>query len=163
MKKISLLIGILCSILTATAQNNESGINIGYEASLPIGDFANTHKFGNGFSILKAFGISDRSAITLHASYMNFFNKEEVLSAAPIKMIPIRAGYRYYFEGGFYLEPKLGYSFNNSAEENEGNLIISPSIGIIPNGKFDLTLSYQNTKFKSNNISFLTLRLAYTF
>lgn len=180
MKKTVLLFAVLFTATVANSQaSNENGINIGWEACLPVGDFGSGFSFGTGVSILKSIGLTERSALTITGGYLNFFAKENPLnSLSSMGAIQAKFGYRYYLENGIYLQPQIGANyFYTPLANNNFAFAYAPSIGYIVGGHFDITASFNGSTYKqingidingnwlntNSNVSYLSLRAAYMF
>jgi len=174
MKKFQFL--LIASFLFTTAKTfaQESSIpspslNIGVEAGLPVGDFADSHKLGLGGSLKALFPVAPDAAITLSAGYMSFSAKEYefggVTAKGPaVNMIPIKAGFRYNFQTGLYFEPQLGYTnFKVKDGESAGAFTYAANLGYLFNQKVDLSARYEAFSKNDNTTSFVGLRLGYNF
>lgn len=171
MKKIfsMIFIGTLFC-LSANAQSTDkekdtkSGttLGIGVEAALPVGKNSNVYSFGIGGSLKAAFPVGNSGDITLTSGYTNFSIKKSFGSGS-LGVIPIKAGYRYRFDGGggFYVEPQAGYGvFTNSVAK--GGFLYAVNAGFLPGNGFDVAARFESIT-NNGSFSYVGLRVGYNF
>ncbi len=169
MKKIFLMmfIGALFC-LSANAQSSDkekdtkSGttLGIGVEAALPTGDISSVYNFGIGGTLKAAFPVGNSGDVTLTSGYMNFSVKKSIGSGST-GVIPIKAGYRYRFDGGFYVEPQAGYGkFANKGAS--GGFLYAVNAGFLAGNGFDVALRYESIT-NHGSFSYVGLRVGYNF
>src|SRR5471030_2681242 len=109
MKQFLPLILIITS-LTASAQN---AITKAFSAGLELGIPSNSiYTIGLGVSAKGELPVSDKIAITVTAGYSTFFYKSNLfqssLTPANATFVPLKAGLKYYFNYGVYVEGEAG-------------------------------------------------------
>ena len=169
MKKITLfaIIGMISFLGVAqTKTNNNSTFSLGVESGLPTGDFSNTHEFGIGASAKIAAEISKSAAFTISVGYLSFSGKTVTVLGSTFKndafnTIPVKAGIRGIFDGGFYIEPQIGYTFFTGNNNGSGAFTYAPCIGFITDGKIDFSLRYETVTKNNSNLSHFGVRLGF--
>jgi hypothetical protein len=114
MKKI--LLSIFAFMLFAgyaSAQTGNNQISIGPQVEFFLGDYANFYNTGFGGNIKGLLGVGDSGQISLSTGYTAFGGKGEAANQT-FSIIPIMAGYRANFKGGFYINPQVGVTINSS-------------------------------------------------
>ncbi|HEX6914089.1 MAG TPA: outer membrane beta-barrel protein [Chitinophagaceae bacterium] len=171
MKKLALIIALGAFGFSASAQNSDekktaaTTLSVGVEAGLPMGTFGDVSSFGIGGS-LKAAIPAGPGAVTVSAGYMNFSGKDFTVGSTTFKasstyFIPLKAGYRLNLgEGGFNIEPQLGYSVGKSGG---GGFTYAGNIGYMINNQFDIAARYEGVSKDGSSLSFIGLRVAYSF
>lgn len=170
MKRIKTIIvaaGILFTANTFAQKSIPSpSLSLGVEAGLPLGDFNKTRNVGVGGSLKFAFPVASDMDLTLSGGYMTFSGKKAILgNYSTINMIPVKAGVRYRFPSGFYLEPQLGYTNVKAkgAEDGYGAFTYAANAGFLVNNKLDIGARYEAFSKNENTTAFAGLRLAYNF
>ncbi|MBS4042753.1 MAG: hypothetical protein KGZ59_02935 [Chitinophagaceae bacterium] len=152
-------------ISSSSKSTSNSTFSLGIETGLPTGDFSNTHSFAIGASAKVAAELSANAAFTISVGYMSFSGKTVTVLGSSFKndafnVIPVKAGIRGIFDGGFYVEPQIGYTFftgNNSS----GAFTYAPSIGFITDSKIDFSLRYEVMTRNNSNLSLFGVRLGF--
>lgn len=175
MKKVltyALVAVALCYTNTTFAQdepNAGTAVSVGVEVGIPTGDFGESHKLGLGGTVKVAFPVIPSGDITVNAGYMSFSGKEmsfmgQTVKLDPLNVIPLKAGFRYRFPGGFYLEPQLGYNiWKAKGGESEGGFTYAGNIGYLVNNMIDLSARYEGSSIEGTTLSFIGFRAAYSF
>lgn len=176
MKKILTVAAIICIGIAANAQSKSGkklNFNVGLEAGLPVGDFNLINGFGFGGSVKGLYNLSENNDLTFSVGYISFGGKSTTITLPIIGsttvtnpatgVIPIKAGYRLSFSGGFYVEPQLGYSLFSGGGSSSGAFTYAPNIGMVLNEKLDLGLRYEAASKSGSTLSHLGLRVAYNF
>ncbi|MDR0792017.1 MAG: outer membrane beta-barrel protein [Chitinophagaceae bacterium] len=186
MKKICfLLLSALAisSLLKAQYQRPlGSELSIGVEGALPmggwdIGDGSGTKlsSFGVGVTAKYAYNFTEKVAGTFQTGYIYFPGKTFPGGKVNSGQIPFKVGVRAS-SGNFYFEPQLGISsFDAKANVNATDITDAESVsgsttaftyaiglGVMASKNLDLGLRYEAMS-KEGTISFLALRIAYTF
>jgi hypothetical protein len=174
MKKIITLCFVSFIALQVSAQDmtssskktSTSSFSLGVESGLPTGDFSNTHNFGIGASAKIAAEISTNAAFTISVGYLSFSGKEVTVLGSTFKneafnTIPVKAGVRGIFDGGFYIEPQIGYTFFTGNNNSSGAFTYAPSIGFVTDSKVDFSLRYETVTKSNSNLSHFGVRLAF--
>lgn len=177
MKKLitlSLLVAALGFTNMATAQDDDAtsspALSVGAEVAIPTGDLGEAWKLGLGGSLKAAFPVITNGDITVSAGYISFSGKEQTFMGQSFKnpamnAIPLKAGFRYRFPGGFYLEPQFGYTIFKvkGAGESEGAFTYAGNVGYVINNMIDLAVRYEGASKEGATLSHIGLRAAYTF
>jgi hypothetical protein len=174
MKKLVLILALGTIVsFSASAQDKKTtsgtSLSIGAEVGIPSGDLSNTSKLGLGGSAKVAIPVMTNGAVTISAGYISFSGKDftvgTVSSKYPaINLIPLKAGFRYGFEGGFYIEPQLGYTLMSvKGGDNDGAFTYAPNIGYMINNMIDLSARYEAASKSGSTVSHIGFRIAYNF
>ncbi|WP_443938356.1 hypothetical protein [Pedobacter sp. MW01-1-1] len=171
---LSLILCVFLLSVKSSAQN--SNIGLGAELAFPSGNYANVSSIGTGASVKADFGIATNFALTANIGFMNFFGKTNFyLKTQDLTYIPLKAGLKYFFSEGFYVEGQLGASL--PVKDNQKTLFVwSPGFGTflrLPGkNKLDLGIRYEGWSGTYGNIpqlnstttnGFAALRFAYVF
>jgi hypothetical protein len=174
MKKLFLVLIIALTVASVNAQDKvmSSGssiqFSIGVEPSLPIGDFNDIgYNFGIGGSLQGEYKAAPDFGITLNAGYLNYSGKTNVLGSE-IKfntgLVPVMAGFKYYFTPKVYGHGQLGVSiFTDSGSGTY--FTYSPGVGFYLSNNIDLLLKYVGISGGKGggNLNSIGARLAYNF
>ncbi len=157
MKKTFLL---LASFFIGAASFAQSELSLGAEVGLPMGTFGQGYSVGFGASAKYGYGITDNSAITLSAGYMSFSFKSPASGSSGL--IPVKAGYRYGFEGGFYVEPQLGVTMisTSGGGGSTSGFTYAANVGYMMS-KVDLGIRYETVSAQGASWGFVGARVAY--
>jgi hypothetical protein len=172
-KIISSTIILLAIALSAAAQKGNNQLQIGGQATFPIGNLADVAKTGYGVSAkgMYGFGTASQQA-TLEVGYNRLAVKNLPSGVkANYSAIPIYTGYRYLV-GSFFFEPQAGVSFNKvvassagtTVSGNETNFGWATSVGYNL-GDLEISVRYQSSDVKNSDVglTFVGARLAYNF
>jgi len=167
MKQLILITFIFCTI-KASAQDI-SPVAKAFSAGLELGIPSNSiYNIGLGFSGKAEIPVSNRMCITITAGYTTFFYKSNLyhssLTLAPAGFVPIKAGVKYYFNPGVYIEGELGTVIEtNYLKHDPFAFSIGPGFLIPINEKhsFDLGVRYEN--WSDNSLRQTAVRFAYRF
>ncbi|WP_153801026.1 outer membrane beta-barrel protein [Foetidibacter luteolus] len=165
MKKAILVFAIVLACSAKMyAQDGATGpeLSIGIDGGIPLSDLKTYNKFGIGGSVKFAYNFDENVAATLTGGYMSFGGKDVAGGKTDATgLIPVKAGVRYTFPGGFYAEPQFGFTSisdgGGTAFTYAGNLGYRTAPGI------DLSARYEGSKKNGANISFIGIRVAYAF
>lgn len=157
MKKTFLL---FATFFIGAASFAQSELSLGAEVGLPMGTFGQGYSVGFGASAKYGYGVTDNSAITLSAGYMTFSVKSP--GSGSYGMIPVKAGYRYGFEGGFYVEPQLGVTMVSASGGggSTSGFTYAANLGYMMS-KVDLGVRYETVSAQGGSLSFIGARVAY--
>lgn len=166
MKKIFIAIAAIALSTAAKAQTTYSA---GLEVGLPSGDASTVSgtAFGGSVKGVFALGGSKNSAITGNVGFLSFGGKDITVFGITVKSpsvtaIPVKVGYRYSAEGGFYAEPQVGMTFFSGGGSGSG-FTYAANLGYIINEKFDLSARYESAKIEGGSWNHIGIRLAYVF
>ena len=133
--KLTLIaLAVLFSAKTfAQSANANPSLSIGLEVGFPTGDFNTGSNVGIGGSAKLAIPVVTNGAVTLSAGYMSFSGKTIVGYKLPtVNLIPFKAGFRYRFSSGFYVEPQLGItSVKAKGYNSESDFTYAGNIGYL--------------------------------
>jgi len=172
MKKFLIALVVLSSTaFSSFAQTSSEGIgkfSIGVDAGLLVGNARDVYKLGIGGSLKYDMPLSKGSALTLSIGYTDLIYKGNVVDAlhalgldrSDEVYIPVKAGLKYYFSGGFYGEGQLGVTVATPSDA-ETSFIYAPGIGYNFGSSFDLGVRYEAWSYR--NIKQVVARLAYSF
>ena len=167
MKRIILVIFIFIAI-NATAQDT-SPIAKAFSAGAELGIPSNSiYNIGLGFSGKAEIPASNRICITITAGYSTFFYKSNLyqssLSPSPAGFVPLKAGIKYYFNPGVYIEGELGTVMETNYLRHDPFAFSIGTGFLIPiNEKhsFDLGIRYEN--WSDHSLRQTAIRFAYRF
>jgi hypothetical protein len=169
MKKLLFLaVSFTALTITANAQPKE-GFNLGagLRASLPIGDFSDSHSFGLGAELQGEYGFAENFSGVFTTGYSSFFGKKYDIGGMEFKAdavgyIPILAGVRYYAAPSFFIGGQLGYGLLTGNGDSEGAFNYQPQIGY-NSGSFQVALNYNALSKEGSTISHLGLAAIFLF
>ncbi len=167
MKRIILIL-LLCSAIKASAQNNQNVktvFNAGLELGIPQ---ASIYTIGVGASAKLELPVSNKLCITGTAGYDAFFYKgnlyQSSLTPSAAIFVPLKAGAKYYFNQGIYVEGELGTAIEtNYLKQDLFAFSLGPGF-IIPVNEahgIDFGLRYEN--WSNHQVKQTALRFAYRF
>lgn len=177
MKKIILSLAVSFISLAGFSQEYRqpgSELSIGAEGALPVSDLKKNSNVGFGATVKYAYNFDESIAATLQSGYIYFPGKSIAGGKVNMSQIPLKAGVRFSM-GQFYAEPQLGVGFWHesfkgsdgestvSGSGNESGFTYAGNIGVMVSQNFDISARYEGMKKDGANISFIGLRLAYTF
>jgi hypothetical protein len=194
MKKKLLFIALVAGLIsTSLVSNAQSGrFSLGAEVGFPMGDFGEFYGLGFGTTVRYEHPVGDNIGLSITTGYLVFAGESVdiggfTVSAQAIGMLPIQAGFKYYFteqQRGFYAMAELGVhmsmvaaaDFEGAESSSSTDLSYAPAIGYALDN-WDFGLRYQMISASSETIdpvtfevksetvtnSFLGLRIAYVF
>ncbi|MFT3679770.1 MAG: outer membrane beta-barrel protein [Ferruginibacter sp.] len=173
MKKVILSVAVFAiASLSATAQKEAASdkqlkFSVGVEAGLPIGDAKEGYSFGIGGSAQAEYAAAENVALTLNAGYITLLGKTIEEEKVPsLKLIPVLAGAKFFFNEKVYGHAQLGMTFASvkvaGISASTSAFTYAPGIGVQAAENFDVELKYQAYS-KGGTTSFIGLRAAYTF
>ena len=174
MKRLLLAITLLgVTALSSFAQSSSPAssspkaaakFSIGLEGGLPVGDASNAYNAVIGGSVKYELPTAPNAFFTISAGYNAFLLKGELKGLgipSTAGFIPLKAGIKYYSEGGFFLEGQLGIVF--STESGGGHAFVyAPGIGYSFSGGFEAGVRYEGWS-NGGTTSQVGLRLAVRF
>ena len=122
MKRIKFLLAGLSIVLATSAFAQETpakrglSVSIGPELAIPLGDFRDFYKVGLGGSAKLNLPIATNIDVSLSAGYMAFSSKglgmidSIQINKNSYTFVPFKGGLRFRTNGGFYVEPQIGYT-----------------------------------------------------
>ena len=187
MKRIKFLLAGLSIVLAASTNAQETpakrglSLSIGPELAIPLGDFRNKlyipgsplpipgYKAGFGGSAKLNLPVATNIDVSLSAGYMAFSQKASVDTLSTISinknsytLIPFKAGVRFRLNGGFYVEPQVGYTQTKiKNQEGAGYFTYAGNIGYLIGRVVDVAVRYESVSRTGGNLNFVGLRVAY--
>lgn len=177
MKRIRFLLAGLFIVFTAStyAQQTETparrglSLSIGPEFAAPLGTFRDAFKLGFGGSAKLNIPVATNIDVSLSAGYMGFSQKASLDTLGSISItknsytfIPFKGGIRFRTNGGFYVEPQVGYTqtkLKNS--EGAGYFTYAGNIGYMIGRAVDVAVRYEAVAASGESLKFAGLRVAY--
>jgi hypothetical protein len=165
MKRIILIIFII-SAISASAQN---AITKAFSAGVELGIPSNSiYTIGLGVSAKGELPVSDKVAITITAGYSTFFYKSNLfqssLTPANAAFVPLKAGLKYYFNNGVYLEGEAGTAIEtNYLKQDLFAFSIGPGFIIQTNNGHGIDLGFRYEGWSNNHLRQTAIRAAYRF
>ena len=151
----------------ANASSPERGggkFSIGAETGLPVGQASDGYSVVLGGSLKYELPVSGRAFFTLSAGYNAFLLKDEFKGydiPSTAGFIPLKAGIKYYSDGGFFLEAQAGIVW--STESGGGHAFAwSPGIGYTFKNGMEIGARYEGWT-NDGTVGQMGLRLAYRF
>ena len=172
MKKL-FLTGALALFGLMSAQKTESGIRLGVNAGIPVGDFGKFTTFTAGVDLAYLYPLAENFRLGVATGYSHYFGKKTktdlilvtLKNEVPdVGIIPVAATAEYTFGGSnVFLGADLGYAFFTKKDfKNEnGSFYYQPKLGYSFDKKHDLYFSYKG--FTRNNISAGSINLGYAY
>ena len=172
MKKL-FLTGALALFGLMSAQKTDSGIRLGVNAGIPVGDFGKLTTFTAGVDVAYLYPLAENFRLGVATGYSHYFGKKTktdlilvtLKNEVPdVGIIPVAATAEYTFGGSnVFLGVDLGYAFFTKKDfKNEnGSFYYQPKLGYSFDKKHDLYFSYKG--FTRNNISAGSINLGYAY
>lgn len=172
MKKLFTIAFIMVATLTTSNLFAQAGFKLGLaaEGALPLGTLKSAYNVGAGLTIRAAFGLDEKSAITLTSGAIAFLPKDlsnvDLDTKAQLN-IPVKAGYKYMLSSNLYAIGEAGMTIVRSyfGDENgdlqsvsSSHFTYSPGIGVQLGG-FDASIRYEGYQSQS----FMGLRVGFNF
>jgi len=172
MKKIFLVFSAFLLISSVYAQKGINKLTLAADVGIPTGDFSELFKPGPGIMAKLLFGISESdqitatTGITFYGAKTEFIDPDEKLT---LRIIPLLGGFRHTFNGGFFLEPQLGfgiygatYKYLGESESNSDNAFTwAMGMGFSKNS-FEAGVRYQSAE-KDGSTSMVGIHVGYNF
>ncbi len=169
MKRLTLIIFIFI-VIKATAQDT-SPIAKAFSAGLETQWYSasnSIYSIGLGFSGKAEIPASNRIYITITAGYTTFFYKSNLyqssLTHAPAGFVPLKAGVKYYFNPGIYIEGELGTVIEtNYLKHDPFAFSAGPGLLIPINEKHSFDLGFRYENWSDHSLRQTAIRFAYRF
>jgi len=187
MKRIKFLLAGLAIVLATSTFAQETpakrglSVSIGPELAVPLGNFRNKlsfpgsplpvrgYKAGFGGSVKLNIPVATNIDVSLSAGYMAFSQKAPIDTLAAISinknsytLVPFKAGLRFRLNGGFYVEPQVGYTQTKiKNEQGAGYFTYAGNIGYLIGRAVDIAVRYESVSRTGGNLNFAGLRVAY--
>ena len=174
MKKL-FLTGALALFGLMNAQKTESGIRLGVNAGIPVGDFGKFTTFTAGVDLAYLYPLTENFRLGVATGYSHYFGKKTktdlilvtLKNEVPdVGIIPVAATAEFTFgDSNVFLGADLGYAFFTKKDfKNEnGSFYYQPKLGYSFDKRHDLYFSYKGFTRNNANAGSLNLGYAYNF
>jgi len=174
MKKL-FLTGALALFGLMNAQKTESGIRLGVNAGIPVGDFGKFTTFTAGVDLAYLYPLAENFRLGVATGYSHYFGKKTktdlilvtLKNEVPdVGIIPVAATAEFTFgDSNVFLGADLGYAFFTKKDfKNEnGSFYYQPKLGYSFDKRHDLYFSYKGFTRNNANVGSINLGYAYNF
>ena len=174
MKKL-FLTGALALFGLMNAQKTESGIRLGVNAGLPVGDFGKAYSFTAGADLAYLYPLAENFRLGVATGYSHYFGKKTktdlilvtLKNEVPdVGIIPVAATAEFILgDSNVFLGADLGYAFFTKKDfKNEnGSFYYQPKLGYSFDKRHDLYFSYKGFTRNNANAGSINLGYAYNF
>ncbi|RKW61110.1 MAG: hypothetical protein D8B49_06955 [Riemerella sp.] len=174
MKKL-FLTGALALFGLMNAQKTESGIRLGVNAGIPVGDFGKFTTFTAGVDLAYLYPLAENFRLGVATGYSHYFGKKTktdlilvtLKNEVPdVGIIPVAATAEFTFgDSNVFLGADLGYAFFTKKDfKNEnGSFYYQPKLGYSFDKRHDLYFSYKGFTRNNANAGSINLGYAYNF
>lgn len=184
-KQLLFVIAAFCMGLPA-AMAQDSGVSVGLEIALPLGDFGEVYTLGYGASGAYELGVSDNLGVTGTIGYILLAPDSDISDFVKrASMMPIQVGANYYLDqrgSGLYAGAQVGiHNMSVTTEdieilgvtiegetESESDLSLAPQVGFCITDQLSVDARYQlilsaDDDIGAENSSYFGIRAAYRF
>ena len=174
MKKL-FLTGALALFGLMSAQKTESGIRLGVNAGIPVGDCGKFTTFTAGVDLAYLYPLAENFRLGVATGYSHYFGKKTktdlilvtLKNEVPdVGIIPVAATAEFTFgDSNVFLGADLGYAFFTKKDfKNEnGSFYYQPKLGYSFDKRHDLYFSYKGFTRNNANAGSINLGYAYNF
>ena len=174
MKKL-FLTGALALFGLMNAQKTESGIRLGVNAGIPVGDFGKFTTFTAGVDLAYLYPLAENFRLGVATGYSHYFGKKTktdlilvtLKNEVPdVGIIPVAATAEFTFgDSNVFLGADLGYAFftKKDLKNENGSFYYQPKLGYSFDKRHDLYFSYKGFTRNNANAGSLNLGYAYNF
>ena len=174
MKKL-FLTGALALFGLMNAQKTESGIRLGVNAGIPVGDFGKLTTFTAGVDLAYLYPLTENFRLGVATGYSHYFGKKTktdlilvtLKNEVPdVGIIPVAATAEFTLgDSNVFLGADLGYAFFTKKDfKNEnGSFYYQPKLGYSFDKRHDLYFSYKGFTRNNANAGSINLGYAYNF
>ena len=174
MKKL-FLTGALALFGLMSAQKTESGIRLGVNAGVPVGDFGKFTTFTAGVDLAYLYPLAENFRLGVATGYSHYFGKKTktdlilvtLKNEVPdVGIIPVAATAEFTFgDSNVFLGADLGYAFftKKDLKNENGSFYYQPKLGYSFDKRHDLYFSYKGFTRNNANAGSLNLGYAYNF
>ena len=174
MKKL-FLTGALALFGLMSAQKTDSGIRLGVNAGIPVGDFGKLTTFTAGVDLAYLYPLAENFRLGVATGYSHYFGKKTktdlilvtLKNEVPdVGIIPVAATAEFTFgDSNVFLGADLGYAFFTKKDfKNEnGSFYYQPKLGYSFDKRHDLYFSYKGFTRNNANVGSINLGYAYNF
>ena len=126
------LVLIICfALLGTTAMQAQSGLRIGANVGLPVGDIEEVSNFQAGVDLAYMLDVADMLYLSPKIGYTQFFMDEDNFGGFEVDdpaFLPIAASGRISLAKGFFFGADLGYAVGLN-DGNDGGFYYRPQVG----------------------------------
>ena len=174
MKKL-FLTGALALFGLMSAQKTESGIRLGVNAGIPVGDFGKFTTFTAGVDLAYLYPLAENFRLGVATGYSHYFGKKTktdlilvtLKNEVPdVGIIPVAATAEFILgDSNVFLGADLGYAFftEKDLKNENGSFYYQPKLGYSFDKRHDLYFSYKGFTQNSANAGSINLGYAYNF
>ena len=174
MKKL-FLAGALALLGLMNAQKTESGIRLGVNAGIPVGDFGKFTTFTAGVDLAYLYPLAENFRLGVATGYSHYFGKKTktdlilvtLKNEVPdVGIIPVAATAEFILgDSNVFLGADLGYAFftKKDLKNENGSFYYQPKLGYSFDKRHDLYFSYKGFTRNNANAGSLNLGYAYNF
>jgi len=174
MKKL-FLTGALALFGLMSAQKTESGIRLGVNAGVPVGDFGKFTTFTAGVDLAYLYPLAENFRLGVATGYSHYFGKKTktdlilvtLKNEVPdVGIIPVAATAEFILgDSNVFLGADLGYAFftKKDLKNENGSFYYQPKLGYSFDKRHDLYFSYKGFTRNNANAGSLNLGYAYNF
>lgn len=174
MKKL-FLTGALALFGLMNAQKTESGIRLGVNAGIPVGDFGKFTTFTAGVDLAYLYPLAENFRLGVATGYSHYFGKKTktdlilvtLKNEVPdVGIIPVAATAEFILgDSNVFLGADLGYAFftEKDLKNENGSFYYQPKLGYSFDKRHDLYFSYKGFTRNNTNAGSLNLGYAYNF
>ncbi len=174
MKKL-FLTGALALFGLMNAQKTESGIRLGVNAGIPVGDFGKFTTFTAGVDLAYLYPLAENFRLGVATGYSHYFGKKTktdlilvtLKNEVPdVGIIPIAATAEFTLgDSNVFLGADLGYAFftKKDLKNENGSFYYQPKLGYSFDKRHDLYFSYKGFTRNNANAGSINLGYAYNF
>ena len=174
MKKL-FLTGALALFGLMSAQKTDSGIRLGVNAGIPVGDFGKLTTFTAGVDLAYLYPLAENFRLGVATGYSHYFGKKTktdlilvtLKNEVPdVGIIPVAATAEYTLgDSNVFLGADLGYAFftKKDLKNENGSFYYQPKLGYSFDKRHDLYFSYKGFTRNNANAGSINLGYAYNF
>ena len=174
MKKL-FLTGALALFGLMNAQKTESGIRLGVNAGIPVGDFGKFTTFTAGVDLAYLYPLAENFRLGVATGYSHYFGKKTKTDRIVVTLknevpdvgiIPVAATAEFTLgDSNVFLGADLGYAFftKKDLKNENGSFYYQPKLGYSFDKRHDLYFSYKGFTRNNANAGSINLGYAYNF
>ena len=174
MKKL-FLTGALALFGLMNAQKTESGIRLGVNAGIPVGDFGKFTTFTAGVDLAYLYPLAENFRLGVATGYSHYFGKKTKTDLILVTLknevpdfgiIPVAATAEFTLgDSNVFLGADLGYAFftKKDLKNENGSFYYQPKLGYSFDKRHDLYFSYKGFTRNNANAGSINLGYAYNF
>ena len=174
MKKL-FLTGAVALFGLMSAQKTESGIRLGVNAGIPVGDFGKFTTFTAGVDLAYLYPLAENFRLGVATGYSHYFGKKTktdlilvtLKNEVPdVGIIPVAATAEFTLgDSNVFLGADLGYAFftKKDLKNENGSFYYQPKLGYSFDKRHDLYFSYKGFTRNNANAGSINLGYAYNF